>query len=170
MCLPSKNCHNFSYNGGGIEKEEAQNFLNLLKGPNTKTGDLFKEKKTLTLAGLLEVLDGVMEMDGRMIVITTNYPERLDAALTRPGRIDVKLKFGRCTNHCLVQMYEHFFNDTDITLLWPKEFDKSLLPDDRWTPAEATQILLNNIHDPQRGLNQLVTEYPLSNNKGETEK
>ena len=32
----------------------------------------------MTLATLLEVLDGVMEMDGRMLVITTNYPEKLD--------------------------------------------------------------------------------------------
>jgi SpoVK/Ycf46/Vps4 family AAA+-type ATPase len=40
----------------------------------------------LTLANLLEVLDGVMEMEGRMLVITTNYPEKLDKALIRPGR------------------------------------------------------------------------------------
>ena len=39
----------------------------------------------LTLATLLEVLDGVMEMEGRMLVITTNYPEKLDKALIRPG-------------------------------------------------------------------------------------
>lgn len=165
----NKDADEDSGNGTGIGEEETQNFLNLLKGPSTKVGSFFKEKKKLTLAGLLEVLDGVMEMDGRMLVITTNYPERLDAALTRPGRIDVKLKFGRCTNQCLVQMYEHFFNDTDISLLWPKQFDKSLLPDDRWTPAETTQILLNNIHDPQRGLTQLVTEYPQSNKKEESD-
>jgi chaperone BCS1 len=31
------------------------------------------------------VLDGVMEMEGRMLVITTNYLEKLDKALIRPG-------------------------------------------------------------------------------------
>merc|ERR1712061_559163 len=153
-----------SGNGGGINDEETQNFLNLLKGPKTKVGDFLKEKKQLTLAGILEVLDGVMEMDGRMLVITTNYPERLDAALIRPGRVDVKLKFGRCTNHCLVQMYEHFFNDRETSTLWPKTFERSQLPNDRWTPAEATQILLNNIHDPQQGLHQLSYEYPYTKN------
>jgi len=149
-----------SGNDAGIGDQETQNFLNLFKGSNTKVGNWMKDKKQLTLAGILEVLDGVMEMDGRMLVITTNYPERLDAALIRPGRIDVKLKFQRCTNQCLVQMYEHFFNDREKSTLWPTSFDKSLLPNDRWTPAEATQILLNNIHDPPKGLMQLVNDYP----------
>merc|ERR1719288_583916 len=66
----------------------------------------------LTLAGILEALDGVMEMDGRMLVMTTNYPERLDDALTRPGRIDLKVKFEKCTNESLSLMYEHFFEDS----------------------------------------------------------
>merc|ERR1712183_860654 len=48
----------------------------------------------LTLAALLEVLDGVMEMEGRMLIITTNSPEKLDKALIRPGRIDMKVHFG----------------------------------------------------------------------------
>merc|ERR1712096_44973 len=166
----SKDSEKDSGNGTGFGEEEAQNFFNLLKGPNTRAVDIFSKKTNkLTLAGLLEVLDGVMEMDGRMLVITTNYPERLDAALTRPGRIDVKLKFVRCTNQCLAQMYEHFFNDTEKSLLWPGKFDKSSLPDDRWTPAEVTQILLNNIHDPHRGLTQLVTEYPQTNQKEESQ-
>jgi len=149
-----------SGNDAGIGDLETQNFLNLFKGSKTKVGDWMKDKKQLTLAGILEVLDGVMEMDGRMLVITTNYPERLDAALIRPGRIDVKLKFQRCTNQCLVQMYEHFFNDREKSTLWPTTFDKSQLPGDRWTPAEATQILLSNIHDPPKGLDQLVNDYP----------
>ena len=58
---------------GGISNEEAQNFLNLIKVSSNKTMDkLDKDKKELTLAGLLEVLDGVMEMDGRMMVNIQN--------------------------------------------------------------------------------------------------
>ena len=59
--------------GGGISNEEAKNFLNLFKVSSNKTMDkLDKDKKELTLAGLLEVLDGVMEMDGRMMVNMQN--------------------------------------------------------------------------------------------------
>ena len=42
---------------------------------------LLLQANKLTLATLLEVLDGVMEMDGRMLVITTNYPEKLDKVI-----------------------------------------------------------------------------------------
>ena len=58
-------------NGGKVDDDEdpAQNFLNLFKVSSNKAMDKFdKGKKELTLAGLLEVLDGVMEMDGRMMV------------------------------------------------------------------------------------------------------
>ena len=69
----------------------------LLKSSSKPLGPGLWDKKfevqKLTLANLLEVLDGVMEMDGRMLVITTNYPERLDKALIRPGRIDRKIEF-----------------------------------------------------------------------------
>ncbi len=42
----------------------------------------------LNLAGLLNVLDGVIDTPDRIIVMTTNVPEMLDPALVRPGRID----------------------------------------------------------------------------------
>ena len=62
-------------NGGKVDDEDpAQNFLNLFKVSSNKAMDKFDEgKKELTLAGLLEVLDGVMEMDGRMMVITIDF-------------------------------------------------------------------------------------------------
>ena len=112
----------------------------------------------LTLAGILEVLDGVMEMDGRMLVMTTNYPERLDEELIRPGRIDMKINFGKCTKECLIQMYEHFYEDTHTSVLWPDEFNKDSLPGDRWTPAEAAQILLGQSDNPHQALNSFVND------------
>ena len=43
------------------------------------------ENDALNLAGLLNVLDGVVDSPGRILVMTTNHPEKLDAALIRPG-------------------------------------------------------------------------------------
>jgi len=50
------------------------NFLGLLKNPLAYDKKFGVQK--LTLAALLEVLDGVMEMEGWMLIITTNYPEK----------------------------------------------------------------------------------------------
>lgn len=141
--------------------DEVKSFINLFntkEGPTMKDGKFDWSTSKLTLAGILEVMDGVMEMDGRMLVITTNYPERLDAALTRPGRVDVKLKFDKCTKASLIEMYEHFFNNEKSDELWPEAFDPSTLPDKLWTPAEATQIFLSNMDKPSRALTQLLSK------------
>ncbi|MCQ0090503.1 AAA family ATPase [Roseovarius sp. M141] len=40
--------------------------------------------------GFLEALDSLAYIEGVMIVATTNYPDKIDAAVLRPGRIDIK--------------------------------------------------------------------------------
>lgn len=57
----------------------------------TPSGD--DEPEGVTKAGLLNALDGVATPDGRIFVMTTNYPDRLDEALIRPGRADVHVRF-----------------------------------------------------------------------------
>lgn len=47
----------------------------------------------LTLAGLLNAVDGLTDSDGRILVITTNRPEALPAALLRRGRCDRHFEF-----------------------------------------------------------------------------
>lgn len=42
----------------------------------------------LTLSGILNALDGIQTLSGNVVFLTTNYLERLDAALLRPGRTD----------------------------------------------------------------------------------
>jgi mitochondrial chaperone BCS1 len=53
------------------------------------------EKATgrVTKAGLLNAIDGITTPDGRIFVMTTNFPDRLDPALVRPGRADVHEQF-----------------------------------------------------------------------------
>ena len=43
------------------------------------------------MQGLLNVLDGVVDTPGRIVVMTTNIVEALDPALIRPGRIDKRI-------------------------------------------------------------------------------
>ncbi|KAJ5183860.1 hypothetical protein N7492_001476 [Penicillium capsulatum] len=48
----------------------------------------------VTLSGLLNVIDGVAASEGRILVMTTNHADKLDAALLRPGRVDMSIEFG----------------------------------------------------------------------------
>ena len=48
----------------------------------------------VTLSGLLNTLDGIATPHGLLTVLTTNTPEVIDAAVIRPGRIDLVEHFG----------------------------------------------------------------------------
>ncbi|KAF7503414.1 hypothetical protein GJ744_003897 [Endocarpon pusillum] len=47
----------------------------------------------ITMSGLLNAIDGVASQEGRVLIMTTNFPERLDDALIQPGRVDMKIEF-----------------------------------------------------------------------------
>lgn len=69
------------------------------------------KKKTdeFTLSFLLNTLDGIFETDGRVLVITSNHYDKLDPALTRPGRIDISIKMGKLNYNTINKIYEKYF-------------------------------------------------------------
>jgi len=73
----------------------------------------FSGMSRLTLSGMLNALDGVMSSEGRILFMTTNYVDRLDPALIRPGRVDVKKEIGHVTESQLARMFARFYPDVD---------------------------------------------------------
>ena len=63
----------------------------------------------VTLSGILNVLDGVASSEERILFMTTNYPEKLDPALTRPGRVDMKFYIGYATDSQLIRAFDRFY-------------------------------------------------------------
>lgn len=49
------------------------------------------------VAGLLECLDGFEGREGVVVIAATNFADKIDAALTRPGRFDHLIKIGQPT-------------------------------------------------------------------------
>ncbi|XP_046668964.1 mitochondrial chaperone BCS1 [Homalodisca vitripennis] len=68
----------------------------------------------VTFSGLLNCLDGVASTEARIVFMTTNYINRLDPALIRPGRVDVKEYIGHCSSHQIQQMFYRFYKTADI--------------------------------------------------------
>lgn len=93
----------------------------------------------ITLAALLNVLDGILETPGRIIIMTSNHPERLDRALVRPGRIDAIVHFTKCSSVDIKEMVESL---CDVVL---EEGALAGVPEFAWTPAEVTQLIFENI-------------------------
>ncbi|KAH9584093.1 BCS1 [Trypanosoma melophagium] len=74
----------------------------------------FSADSHITMSGLLNALDGVAAQEGRLVFMTTNHVERLDDALIRPGRCDVKVEIGLLSPSQARQLYRKFFpNSTE---------------------------------------------------------
>jgi len=116
-------------------------------------GDRKEEKDTFDLSFLLNLLDGTLEANGRIIAFSSNYPERIDKALIRPGRVDMIVHFKNCTRAVLKEMVDSFY-EQDVAI----PDDPTL--DDKWSPAEAVRILFQNFGDPEAAVAELVSLNP----------
>ena len=96
----------------------------------------------LTLSFILNLIDGVLEQPGRIIIMTTNKPSKIDKALLRPGRIDLKIKFGKCSKAVCRDIICFFFKNEIKSMGDIENFD---FPDDKYTVAELIEICFNNI-------------------------
>lgn len=112
----------------------------------------------LDLATVLNVLDGVRETPGRILILSTNYPERLDEALLRPGRFDMILEYKKHSVEVLTRHMEDFY-DIALTQEQITELTHGGC-DSKWTPAEASQILFKNIGNVEGAVRDLVKGQP----------
>jgi len=69
----------------------------------------------LTFSGVLNALDGVAGQEGKIVVMTTNHPEKLDPALVRPGRVDMRAKFHCASRQGVEEIFLNFFQDGALT-------------------------------------------------------
>ncbi len=95
----------------------------------------------LDLGYILTKLDGLESADDRIMVATTNHPERIDPALLRPGRFGTILNLSRCTKQMLVDMicFTYQINEKDRPRVTERVKD---IPDLKWSPAEVLQLTI----------------------------
>jgi len=114
------------------------------KTVNTAHGGLSQ----VTLTGLLNGLDGAVGSEGRITFLTTNYPDRLDPALIRPGRVDVKQFIGHCGYSELERLFIKFFPDVDPAM--SAEFASLVTQQpNKVSPAQVQAHLLVNQDSPR---------------------
>jgi len=68
------------------------------------------EDTTLSLSGLLSVLDCAAAAKAQLLFATTNCIERIDPVLTRPGRMDVWVNFTNATKWQAECIFKRFFS------------------------------------------------------------
>lgn len=97
----------------------------------------------MTLSGLLNFVDGLWSTSGeeRIIVFTTNYRERLDPALLRPGRMDMHIHMGYCTPEAF-RILASNYHSIDYHVTYPEI--EELIKEVMVTPAEVAEALMRN--------------------------
>ncbi len=92
----------------------------------------------VSFSGLLNALDGVGAQEGRIVVLTTNHRERLDAALIRPGRIDVEVELGLASKSQLTGLFLRFHpQEAAVADALARDYPGAVL-----SPARIQQVLL----------------------------
>jgi ATP-dependent 26S proteasome regulatory subunit len=112
-----------------------------------------KTKSTVTLSGLLNVIDGLFSSHGRILIMTTNHPEVLDSALIRPGRIDCKFLFDNCDVEQIGKLFEMFFNQ-ELSETNKIQLER-LNTYSNYSPAHITSIFLRYRNNPEIVLDHL---------------
>lgn len=88
-----------------IGREIAKAFKSVHEN-NEKT----KPNQGISLSGLLNAIDGVASHEGRVLVMTTNYPDKLDDALIRPGRVDMIVEFTMATRKQIRELFIRMYS------------------------------------------------------------
>ena len=132
-----------------------------------KKADGSKTSK-VSLSGLLNCLDGPTATAGRLLFMTTNCRDRLDPALTRPGRIDLELSFSHCDEDQSCRLFQRFYgNHSNGELQWAqrtldslsKKFASTVMRCGRkFTTADIQGHLMKYKTSPQNALDNFVDE------------
>ncbi|KAK0368775.1 mitochondrial chaperone BCS1 [Colletotrichum abscissum] len=124
-----------------------------------------KPHGTVSLSGLLNVLDGVASQEGRVLIMTTNHIEHLDEALIRSGRVDKKIEFQLADAGVVREIFNTVFHHSEEETPNLKDREASneearrlaveftaKVPELEFNPADIFSFLLANRDSPSDAL------------------
>ncbi len=79
-------------------------------------GDEESKNTGVTLGSLLNVLDGSMATENRIVFMTANAELSLPPVLIRPGRVDVRCFVGNATHQQIAKMFYLYYGEQPLTL------------------------------------------------------
>lgn len=138
------------------QQMDAENRKKIAEQDKNKSKHIGAELK-LTLSYLLNLLDGVLETPGRIVIMSANWIDKLDHALIRPGRFDVTAKFSKCDVPMIVQMFQHYYEQTltDVQIARLCKLTEPFV-----SPAELSKLLFEYFGEKiEDAIGQLEEKY-----------
>jgi chaperone BCS1 len=101
--------------------------------------EISNRENALSLDTMLTVLDGMIEMRGRVIIATTNFIDNIDKALMRDGRFDIKIKLDTFNSDEIRELLRIMFakkaSDAEM-----RRLETIKLTEDVYTPTQLINI------------------------------
>lgn len=134
-----------SVNGDDADNSLMKLASAIVGAQKNEAGPIFKEDSDkLNLSCLLNLLDGIIETPGRIVIMTSNYPERLDKALVRAGRIDISIELKKASKTIIMEILSNFFEITVDVLESTYESLLSQIEEYKYSPAEVCNYCVMN--------------------------
>jgi len=115
---------------------------NIKKELDSIENSIGERNNRLTLETMLQVLDGIEEHRGRVIIATTNYINRIDSALLREGRFDLKIELGNFNNEesheLLYKMFSPTATKNELDLLASTKIKENI-----YTPTKLVNMAIS---------------------------
>lgn len=105
--------------------------------------DADTSKEKLSLSALLNCIDGPIAREGRILIMTSNHPERIDPALTRKGRVDMTFEFPVANAAEAGRLFARFFPEAPhLAAVVAKRYQRPR------SAAEIQDLCLTHLEDP----------------------
>ncbi|CAM6102749.1 unnamed protein product [Calypogeia fissa] len=140
------------FSGQRKKKKKAAETESEGKKPNSEEED---KPSKVTLSGLLNFTDGLWSACGseRIFVFTTNHVKKLDAALLRPGRMDLHIHLGYCGYPAFKILVRNFLEINDHPR-FPEV--KEIIDSNFMSPAEIAEILTKDRSNPDLAIDLVI--------------
>ncbi len=119
--------------GRALENGNEQSAIKMLK--KFKKFD-YTQCINITMKGFLEVLDGIFDCPGRMVIMTSNHPEKLDPAILRHGRVNHRIHLTKINRPEMIKMISYYY-EQDLSV----EQIEHLPPDGLLAPSTIEQYM-----------------------------
>lgn len=117
------------------------------KNENLNTDKFFDDFKFTNFSDVLNAIDGILSVHGRILFATTNHIEKLDPALLREGRFDFKIKLDYADEEVVKLFFNNYFPKYNIS--------NNFRIKDKITSAKIQNLILKNLDNPKKILSKL---------------
>jgi len=109
----------------------------------TSIQPLTPNETPLSLSYLLNILQGSLQRDNSVVIVTTNWIQKLDPAFTRNMRFDVRIDMKPADHHQIQTIFKVYFPKRVV----PEQLIKTI-PEHKFTPAYFIDEFRQHIKNP----------------------